>query len=197
MPRKFQRSVVSSYQLEDDPPDHKKDDSISLGAELAEGDDSNYDPAAYYLRATDRHGHCKNIQVTVPTTFSAVIQQIVESPSNPYRSAVDLARDGLVHIIARRLKQMQGSEYVEWDWMATEEIERIRHETEEKMRYLDTLEETCNALITAEDWYQLQQVLYHAENKTFPRGLKMRRDLMVDKYRARVPQGYHWSYDVQ
>lgn len=195
MPRKFPRSVVSSYQLEDDTK--KPADSVTLGSEMAEGDDSGYDPNAFYLRATDRHGHCKNIQVTIPTTFGPVIQQIIDSPTNPYRSAVDLARDGLVHIIARRLKQIQTEQYVEWDWLRPEQIEQIRFETEQKIRDLDTIEETCQVLVTAEDWHQLQQVLYAAANQPLPKGLRLRRDELVSRYTARIPQGYHYSYDLQ
>jgi hypothetical protein len=198
MPRKFDRSVVSSYQAEDDPKKAKGIAAIELGTELADGDQSNYDPDGFYLRATDFHGHAKTIQVTIPTTFGAPLGQIVESVSNPYRSAVDFARDAVIHHIARRLKEMEAvGESIDWDWLATEELERIRFETEAKLKFIQYLEDACEIVVVSEDWHLLNQVLYRGENRPLPTGLRKKRDEIVRKYREMIPEKYHYSYDSE
>lgn len=197
MPRKIARSVASSYQPEE-PSKSTSSDAIELGNELAEGDQSNYDYDGFYLRATDFHGHAKTIQITVPTTFGAPMGQIVESVSNPYRSAVDFCRDAVIHHIARRLKEMeQVGEYVDWVWVDAEELERIRFETEAKLKYVQNLEDACAIVAESEDWHLLNRVLVQGDERPLPKGLQRRRDEIVRKYRQMIPENYHYSYDVE
>ena len=193
MPRKFPRSVVSSYQAED--TEKKKPDEI--GAKLSEDDFSTYDQSAYYLRATDRHGHAKTIQVTLPTTYGPAIQKIVDSVSNPYKSAADLARDKLIHGMVAELTLMsQIGEDVPNEWFDDADLERRKVENETVLRWVDNIEQVCQQILRLKDWQQMNEVLYAAESKELPIGLRAQRAELVRKYRREIPENFHWSYDV-
>jgi hypothetical protein len=193
MPRKYDRAIASSYQTED----KKKPDAVQLGNELAEDDFTGYDPLAYYQRATDYNGHSKNIQVNIPTTFSAAVQKVVDSASNPYRSATDMARDFVVHGLVRTLKAMseQGEE-VPTFWFAQVQLEHYKWEIEGQIKYLDGLEEDAELFLKAGDFDTLHRCLYDAEQLELAGTLRRRRDEIARKYRAMIPENYHVSWEV-
>ena len=106
MARKFLRSVESSYELEDDKPT----DSVQLGTEIAQGNRGGYDRDAFYLRATDYDGHCKNMQTALPTTYGTAIAMVVDSDRTPYRTPGEAARNWMVHGIVHDLEHYVDSD---------------------------------------------------------------------------------------
>jgi hypothetical protein len=192
MPRKISRSVASSYQAEDP----KKSDSVQLGTELASGDFDSYDPDEFYLRATDYNGHSKNIQINIPTTFSPAVQKVVESASNPYKSAADMARDFVVHGLVQHLKHMSdGGEDVPTFWFAQVQLDEYKWRVEGQIKYLDALETDTELFASIGDWNTLNRTLLHAEGAEFAGTLKRRRDEIVRKYRALIPENWHPTWD--
>ncbi len=191
MPRKIDRAIAASYQTED-----KKPDAVQLGNELAGGDFDGYDPDAFYMRATDYNGHSKNIQINVPTTFSSAIQKVVESASNPYKSAADMARDYVIHGLVQGLRRMSDvGEEVPTFWFAQIQLDEYRWKIEGQIRHLDTLEEDGELYSGIGDYDTLNRILCDAEAAEFAGNLKKRRDEIVRKYRAMIPAHWHPTWD--
>lgn len=194
MSRKHLRSVVSSWQTEDE-----KVDIVQLGQQMSDGDDFHiFHGDFFHDRATDDNGHSKNIQVNIPTTFASIIQQILEYEPFPYRSAVEIARDALIHRVAYLAREMSAAnKEVDQAWHAQVLMEKAKQEAEGKIRYLDNLETNAQLFVQIEDWARLLDLLYEAEHLGFPGNLKRRRDDIVGKFRDKIPQGYRTSYDTE
>ena len=191
MPRKYLRSVESSYELEDEKPA----DSIDIAEDLNNDRFADYDPDAYYTRATDYQGHCKNVQITIPTNYGPSIQRLIESDRNPYKNAAELARDALVHRIVSEIRKLGLEDDEEiTDWFIETARSRDEEETAFRVSYLDSLERTCELLVQARDWIKLHQNLVRAAELDWPKGLSDRRDEIVRRYRDRFPRDFNPKY---
>lgn len=197
MPRAHLRSVKSSYELEDDTDKNPHSEaSIDLGGKVGEGDFSDYDSSAYYLRASDRNGHVINI--TIPTTYGPAIAQLVESDLTPYKSKVDVARDALVHGIVRRLMEIRDhGAYIDASWFAEVQMQHLREKAEKDEAYVNGLEQSLELLAAHEDWASVLNLCRTDEPVPLPPALARRRDSLIDRFRARVPAKYHPSYDTE
>ena len=196
MPRKHLRSVVSSYQTEDEPS-KKGDASIHLSNDIAEGNFYGYDPGEFYLRASDYQGRAISITITVPATYGSAIEQIMESKRYPYKTRVELARDTFVHGLVRRLSELadEGRD-VETAWFITEQVEHALQEAESYQRYLDTLTKALELNCHQEHWSAAMALIDDAKGVALPRALQRERDSIVDRYQNRIPRNYRPSYDV-
>ena len=197
MPRKHLRSVESSYELEDDAAtDPHGKASLDLGNGVGEGKFEDYDPSAYYLRASDENGHVINIQVTIPTNWGPALQQIIDSENNKYKNRVEIARDGLVHIMVRRLLESHWGDPEE-AWFAETKMLELRDRVEGQRRYVDELERSFELHTEMENWSAILELCGQAIAVRLPQALRRRRDALVEKYRDRVPEKYHPSYEVE
>ena len=194
MPRKHLRSIASSYQTED-----RKADPVDLGSEVANNEFDNYDPDAHFhSRATDYHGHSKNLQVNIPTTWGTAVSKIIDSPRTPYKSAVEMCRDYIIHGMVRELQAMaeDGSD-VPTFWFAQAHLEARRWEIEGQRQYLDELNEYGELFVRAGDWASMLSLMWQAEHVPLSGHHKAKRDEIVRKYRAQIPKNYHPSYDTE
>ncbi len=190
MPRKHLRSVESSYELEEKPAD-----SIDIAEDLNSDRFTDYDPEAYYLRASDYQGHAKNVQISLPTNWAPAIQRIVDSDRNPIRNAADLARHGLVHAIVGEIRKLglEDDEEVT-EWFTRYRLRHAADEQRERMSYLNDLETTCQLMVETMDWMAMHQVLYDATQLEWPKGLATKRDEIVRRYREKFPPNFNPQY---
>lgn len=196
MPRKHLRSIASSYEAEDP----RKTNPIDLATEVVNGEFENYDPddGKYHERATDYNGHSKNLQVNIPTTWGAAITKIVDSPTTPYKSQVEMCRDYVIHGMVRELQRMAaGGSDVPTFWFAQVHLDEQKWRLEGQRKYLDSLDGDGDLFVKAGDWGTLLTLLWQAENVPLSGNHKMRRDEIVRKYRACIPKNYHPSYDSE
>lgn len=189
MARKFLRSVESSYELETNKPT----DSVQLGTEIAQGDRGGYDREAFYLRATDYDGHCKNIQTALPTTYGTAIEMVVESDHTPYRTPGEAARNWMVHGIVRDLElYVDKDDPVARAFLAEIEMERSIELLEGQTRYVTNLAVACEKQIAARNWRPLSELLFIAEEVELPQSLTERRDDIVKQAWNRTPDERDW-----
>jgi hypothetical protein len=199
MPRKYLRSVETSYELDDAASNPKSPSVLDMADEIADDDFSSYDPDAFYLRATDEKGHSITpIKVNIPTNFGPAIAKVVESTDNPYRNVTDLARDAIVHALVKHLKAMAvGNSDVPTEWFQFAELDQRKHERETKIQYLKDVEDLLEVYDNDEDWLGITELTYQAEQVTFPKALRTKRDELVRKYRRRLPTWFHPSYELE
>jgi hypothetical protein len=198
MPRSTLRSVATSWQPEDPATNPKSPAVLDMADEIAEDDFSSYDPDAFYLRATDEKGHSITpIKLNVPTNFGPAIAKVLESTDNPYRNVTDLARDALIHTLVKHLKAMaKGNTEIPTEWFQFAELDQRKHERETKLQYLKDVEDLLEVYDNDEDWLGITELTWQAEQVRFPKALRSRRDELVRKYRRRIPQNYHPSYEL-
>lgn len=197
MSRSHLRSVVSSWQTEDETPANAHGSaSLELGTEVAEQNFANYDPKAYYLRASDENGHVINIQVTIPTNWGPALQQLIDSEANQYKSRVEVARDALVHGLVRRLMET-GLGDPEEAWFAEVHMLHLRDTLEGQKRYVAGLADDLEFHASMENWSALLELSYKARYVRLPAALRRERDALVERYQARVPANYRASYETE
>lgn len=194
MPRKHLRSVESSYELDEDNNADKLD-SVKLGENITDGKFTGYDPDNFYLRATDYQGHGKNVQVTIPTTFSGAIGQIMDADEFPYRNITDATRNWIIHGIVRDLRALKlGTTEVSQSWFAQVELERTIASVQADMTYLTNLDSGAAQLVKARAWQQLHALLWDADQIDYPKGLADQRDEITRKYRREIPSDFDPTY---
>lgn len=191
MPRKYLRSVDSSYELEDKKPAT----SMDIADDLNDDRFADYDEDEFYLRATDHQGHCKNIQITIPTNFAPSIQRIIESDRNPFKNAAEMARDAMVHAIVKHIRALGLEDDPEVaDWFLDIELGRVEAEQRARLSYLENLERTCELMIQTMDWVTLHRTLFAASQLEWPKGLATKRDEIVRRYREKFPPNFNPHY---
>lgn len=197
MARNHLRSVVSAWQTEDETPANSHGNaSLELGGEVAEQNFENYDPRAFYLRASDENGHVINIQVTIPTNWGPALQQLIDSEANQYKSRVEVARDALIHGLVRRLMET-GLKDPEEAWFAEVHMLHLRHTVEGQKRYVDGLADDLEMHAAMENWSAVLDLTIEAQGVRLPAALRRQRDTLVERYQARVPKNYRASYEVE
>lgn len=196
MPRKHLRSVASSWTTEDDTKS-SGDDTIQLGTDISEGDFDGYDPDAFYLRASDYQGRCITITITIPATFGSAMHQLIESQHTPYKTKVEVARDLMVHGLVARLRELGRRGYdIDTNWFIETLLDHSLAEAERHQAYTEKLQKSLELHYQHENWGALTTVIYDAKNMPLPAALKRERDAIVAKYEARIPAGYHPTYEV-
>lgn len=162
------------------------------------GNNRLYDPANFYVRATDARGHSEEVHVKVPPDIYAEIGRLAGSPDYPeYDTMGDVIRDALVHHVARRQKEgvdparREAIDRIARDHALWDNLDKITARVARRQATLDSFRSALVAAEKAGRWPEVESIVNDAE---FYASLADEPDAtilwdMAKEWKAKIPGG--------
>lgn len=152
-----------------------------------------YDPDAHYhLASVDNKGHSSEMRCPVPPGMKVMAEEIVAMREHPYRTANDILRDGLFHMMNYLAEVSADPEHAVTmrAIMAQESIEKHGREMEANAKFVDQVRHFGTAATNGRDWKVLRKVLADAINfsESAHEPYRTQLDELVKRFQADLPK---------